>query len=255
MRVVDDERRVERVQLAGTVGVVRLGHVAGDALLRVPLERDELRDVLPSALLERPDGEVEDLDRVPASERDEIGGERLVVAAADPHVGAGAMRRLEMRAERMGMEARRAETRRHALREEPPVVRARHERPPGPTDGAEPLWDGSEQLLEAAAARMPELVGVRVEDPVGAEVGRREPCHPRDPLALAQVVARLADQVEHAVALVPLENLGRPVLRAVVRGDDEVDAGVEVVRDLRIDDVGLVADEECHDELHADVEG
>ena len=106
-----------------------------------------------------------------------------------------------------------------------------------------------------AAARMPELVGVRVEDPVGTEVGRREPCHPRDPLALAQVVARLADQVEHAVALVPLENLGRPVLRAVVRGDDEVDAGVEVVRDLRIDDVGLVADEECHDELHADVEG
>ena len=47
VRVVDDERRVERVQLAGTVGVVRLGHVAGDALLRVPLERDELRDVLP----------------------------------------------------------------------------------------------------------------------------------------------------------------------------------------------------------------
>ena len=126
--------------------------------------------------------------------------------------------------------------------------------PPRPTYGAEPLGDGREQLLEAAAPRMPELVGVRVEDPVGAEVGRREPCHPRDPLALAQVVARLADQVEHAVALVPLENLGRPVLRPVVRGDDEVDAGVEVVRDLRIDDVGLVADEESHDELHADVE-
>ncbi len=182
-------------------------------------------------------------------------GERLVVATADPHVGPGAMRRLEMRAERMGMEARRAEARRHPLGEESSVVRPRHERPPGTTDRTKPLRDGREQLLEAAAARMPELVGVRVEDPVGTEVGRRESCHAGDPLALAQVVARLADQVEHTVPLVPLENLRRPVLRAVVRGDDEVDARVEVVRDLRIDDVGLVADEECHDELHADVEG
>src|SRR4029078_1792087 len=102
-------------------------------LVRVPLERYELRDVLPSALLERAHGEMEDLDRVPASKRDEIRGKRLVVAAADPHVVAGALRRLEMGAERVGMEARRAETRRHALREEPPVVRARRERPHGPT--------------------------------------------------------------------------------------------------------------------------
>ena len=53
-----------------------------------------------------------------------------------------------------------------------------------------------------------------------------------------------------SLARVALEDLGRPVLRAVVGRDDEVDAGVEVERDLRVDDVGLVADEERHDELH-----
>src|SRR4029078_6820997 len=99
-----------------------LGHVAGDALFRVPLERDELRDVLPAALLERAHGEVEDLDRVTASERYEIGGERLVVAAADPHVRAGAMRRLEVRAERMGVEARGNETRRYAVPRAPAAL-------------------------------------------------------------------------------------------------------------------------------------
>ncbi len=52
------------------------------------------------------------------------------------------------------------------------------------------------------------------------------------------------------LARVALEDLGRPVLRAVVRRDDEVDAGVQVKRDLRIDDVRLVANEERHDELH-----
>ena len=114
--------------------------------------------------------------------------------------------------------------------------------------------DGSEQLLQVAAPPVPELVRVRVEDPVGAEVGRREARHARDPLALAEIVAGLADQVEHAVARVPLEDLGRPVLRPVVGGDDEVDTGREVVRDLRVDDVGLVAREKGHDELHAAVE-
>ena len=53
-----------------------------------------------------------------------------------------------------------------------------------------------------------------------------------------------------ARALVPLENLGRPVARGVVRRDHEVDAGVQVVRELRVDDVRLVAREERHDELH-----
>ena len=43
----------------------------------------------------------------------------------------------------------------------------------------------------------------------------------------------------------------RPVLRAVVGRDDEVDAGVQVERDLRVDRIRLVAGPEGHDELHS----
>ena len=45
---------------------------------------------------------------------------------------------------------------------------------------------------------------------------------------------------------VALEDLGRAVDRAVVGRDDEVDAGAQMVRDLSVDDVGLVADEQGH---------
>ena len=61
----------------------------------------------------------------------------------------------------------------------------------------------------------------------------------------------LAEEPEAARPLVPLEDLGRPVVGPVVRRDDEVDAGVQVERDLRVDDVRLVAGEQRHDELHA----
>ena len=194
---------------------------------------------------------MEDLDRIPPAQRDEVVRERLVVSASDADVRTGAVRRLEVRAERVRMEARRAEAGGHALGEEPLVVGPWHEVPPGAANRAEARGNGAEQLLQARAARKPELVGVGVEDPVRAEVGRREPRHPRDPLALAEVVAGLADQVEHALARVALEDLRGRVLGAVVGRDDEVDARVQVVGDLRVDDVGLVADEERHDELHA----
>ena len=134
------------------------------------------------------------------------------------------------------------------------VVGPGDEVPPGAAHRAEARRNGVEQLLQARAAGEPELVGVGVQNPVRAEVGRGEPRHPRDPLALAEVVAGLADQVEHAFARVALEDLRGRVLRAVVGRDDEIDARMQVVRDLRVDDVGLVADEEGHDELHAAVE-
>ena len=53
-----------------------------------------------------------------------------------------------------------------------------------------------------------------------------------------------------AVAGETLEHLGRAVLRAVVGRDDEVGSGVQVEREPGLDDVGLVAREECHDERH-----
>ena len=50
---------------------------------------------------------------------------------------------------------------------------------------------------------------------------------------------------------VALENLQRSVVGAVVGGDHEIDAGVQMERDLRVDDVHLVPHEQSHDELHA----
>jgi hypothetical protein len=49
---------------------------------------------------------------------------------------------------------------------------------------------------------------------------------------------------------ISLEDVGRSVGRVVVGSDDEVDSRGEMEGDVLIDDVGLVAYEQCHDELH-----
>src|SRR4029079_5083384 len=116
------------------------------------------------------DREVEDLEGVPAAKGDKALGQGLVVPPTDSHVRAGAVGRLEVRAQRVGMEGRCAEPRRHALGEEPVVVGPRDEVPPGAPYRADPAWDGGEQLLQAAAPPMPELVRIRVQDPVRREV-------------------------------------------------------------------------------------
>ena len=144
----------------------------------------------------------------------------------------------------------RREAHRHALREERAVVRARQEVAPAAADDAEAVGHRREHVLQRAAARPPELVRIRVDHPVGAVVGRREPRHPGDPRVLAHVVGRLADEPQDAGALVPLEDLRRPVARRVVDRQDEVDAGMEMECDLRVDDVCLVPREERHHEPH-----
>ena len=49
-----------------------------------------------------------------------------------------------------------------------------------------------------------------------------------------------------------LEDLGCAILRAVVGRDHEVDTRVQVERDLRIDDLRLVAGKKRHDEPHGE---
>ena len=122
--------------------------------------------------------------------------ERLVVPAADANVGRRAVSGLEVDAERMRVEAGRAEPRRHALGEEAVVVGTRHEVAPGAAHDAEPLRHRGEELAEVSPARPPELVRVRVEDPVRAELGRGHAGHARDPLRLAEVLAGLADEMQ-----------------------------------------------------------
>ena len=56
--------------------------------------------------------------------------------------------------------------------------------------------------------------------------------------------------MEMSVADERLEYLRRSVFRTMVRGDDEVHAGIQVVRDLGGHDVSLVARAQSHDELH-----
>ena len=84
----------------------------------------------------------------------------------------------------------------------------------------------------------------------GAAIGG-EPRHARHPFALAKLRARFPDQVQYAVPLVALEDLERPVGRAVVRRNDEVHPRAEVVRDVRVDHVGLVLHEQGESQLHA----
>ena len=146
--------------------------------------------------------------------------------------------------------SRPAEADDHALGEERVAVRTREEVPPAPSDHAVALGHRRENVLERSHPWPPELVGVGVQHPVGPEVRGGHARHPGHPRSLAHVVALLADQVEPARSLVALEDLGGAVLGAVVGRDDEVDARVQVIGDLRVDDVGLVAREQRHDELH-----
>ena len=143
------------------------------------------------------------------------------------------------------------QARRHPVGEERSVVGPRHERTPEGLHDPVRVGHGGKDLLQRAAARPPELVGVGVDHPIRAELGRREPRHPRDPLALAEPLCRLADEVDRDVPNVGLQDLGRAIPRVVVRRDHEIDARVQVEGDLRVDDVLLVPRKHREDELHA----
>ena len=177
-----------------------------------------------------------------------------MVTASDDDVRIGSVRDLRHRSvEAGGVVDRRVlgEAHGHPLDEGAVVVGAGDEGPPERLH--DPVFgrDGAEDVLQRPATRPPELVRVSVDDPVGAVVGCRKPRHARDPFPLAQALGRLGDQPQHSVAFVCLEHVRRAVARVVVGRDHVVDAGIEVERDLCVDDVDLVAREDCEDELHA----
>ena len=60
----------------------------------------------------------------------------------------------------------------------------------------------------------------------------------------------IRDPTEDAIAGIRLEDVRRAVDRLMIRRDHEVDARVQVVGDLVIDDVCFVANDERLDELH-----
>ena len=89
-----------------------------------------------------------------------------------------------------------------------------------------------------------------MDDPVGGVLGRRQASHPRLPRGLVAELALLAKDAKHPTPRVRLENLGCPVLRPMVRRDDEAHAGAQVIRELLVENVFLVPDEQGHDESH-----
>ena len=163
------------------------------------------------------------------------------------------MRDLHTRLERaVGMDEHggRGQADGHPLCEERRPAAAREEEAPWSLDDAELLRDGGEHVLERAAARPPELVSVAADDPIGAVLFRRPARHRRPPLSRPKLLALLADELENAVALVRLEDLGSAVPRAMVDRDYEVDPRVEVERDDGVDHVRLIPGEEGQDQLH-----
>ena len=130
------------------------------------------------------------------------------------------------------------------------LARPRAEDPQERADRPVARRHGRQHRGERGPTRPPELVRVRVDHPVRAVLRGREPRHPRHPFVLAQVLTGLADQAHLARPRVLLEHLRGAVLRVVVGCDHDVDAGIQMEREPRVDDVDLVPGQERHDEGH-----
>ena len=128
----------------------------------------------------------------------------------------------------------------HALRDGLPVLGPRDERAPEALHDAVLLRDRSQHFLERAAARPPEFIRVCIDDPVRAVLGRREPRHARAPLAVVHLARTRGFRGADRRARIARGS--RSYRRRLMVGcDDEVDPGVEVVRELVVDDIRLVA--------------
>lgn len=72
------------------------------------------------------------------------------------------------------------------------------------------------------------------------------------PLDLTHLPA-LGNDVHQSFSGIPFENLGCTVSRVVVDHNDEVNSGVEVESEVRVNNVRLVSDEKRLDEQHVEV--
>ena len=97
----------------------------------------------------------------------------------------------------------------------------------------------------------PELVGIAVQDPIRTVLDRREPGHAGHPLSLSGDLSVLADHAHVTVAHVALEDVARAVDGAVIGDDDEIDAGVQMECQLRVEDVLLITNDHRQHNLHA----
>ena len=137
----------------------------------------------------------------------------------------------------------------HPLDEGDVILRERGEVSTEGEDHSVRLRDRREEPLERRAARHPELVRVGIDHPVGGVLGGCEPRHVCPPWTVVHLALH-RDAAQVPIADESLEDVGCAVDRLVVGRDHEVDTGVQVVSDLRVDDVRLIADEKCLDDFH-----
>ena len=251
--VVDRVPVVEGTDPAVTLRLCEQDLVQGRLVPWVGVAEPPAVAALALDLGDRPEREVQNLEGMPGAQGKEARRLGVVVPGFDLDCGMCAVRDLLVGVEDRLLRARvggHGETHGHPLGEERAVVRAGQEVSPAAPNDAVARRHGRQDVLERPAAGPPELVRVGVDHPVGVVLGGREARHARDPLGLAHVVTRLAEEPQASRALVPLEDRRRVVGRGIVGRDHEVDPGVQVERDLRVDDVGLVPREERHDDLH-----
>ena len=197
---------------------------------------------------------MEDHDRVQPRRRRQRRDAQLVVPLLHDHVGLASMAHLG-RQRRAQAVARRRLAQRHALVPRLRVARRRVERrhqvhARGRHDSVAGR-DGLEDRPQVAGLGPPELVGVGVDHPVSSVLDRSPPGHAGHPTPLVVGVVGLVDHLDVAQPVKAIEDVARAVDRFVVGRHDEVDSLVEVVHEVVLDDVLLVAHEQRHHELHA----
>ena len=213
LRVVDHERRRSSRRSARRAGGEHVPVVRRRRTVDVLLEGGSLQVRLVRGLLLRPQREVEDLHREPAAERGERAADERVVPSRQPDLGMPPVDHLPDRlveGRRVVDRRERREAHGHPLREWP-VARAGHEdaeeRETVPyRSGTAASTSRSDSPRGHQNSSASELITQSAP-----KLCRRESRHARHPFVLAQVLARLADEVDVPFARVALEHLGGAV--------------------------------------------
>src|SRR6266511_6342209 len=164
------------------------------SLAELCLQERPPAQVLLSEVVQRANGKVEHVDRVPARNRVEALSQRTMVTGHDRYLRVRTVHRLEARAVRaVVLGTWIADADGHPFGEEVIAVRARREVTPHAAHAPVARRHRREDLLEGTATRPPELVRIAVDDPVRPELGRGAACHSRDPLRLLQLTVVVRD--------------------------------------------------------------
>ena len=144
----------------------------------------------------------------------------------------------------LGLQARARLAHGKAGRERTRAVGSSHELRARGDHHAIPLRNRGKRLRERAAQRPPELVGVRVDHPVGPELRGGQPGHVRQPAraALPEVGRRLVDHVGEPRVRVALKDLGGFVRGSVVGDHEAVHSERMVEAEVGLEDVAFISD-------------